>query len=135
MLVGAGVSIRSAGNARNIDPGFSMKNLLIMRAYLELQGYDQSRRQEFYQDVRSRIEMLLRVLRARLGFPLPFDAYDWSDTVVSDRFVPTAGNERGYTVGTSMVAPGYFKTMGTKLVFGREFADFDTSSTNRVAIV
>src|SRR5215470_1757924 len=52
MLVGAGVSIRSAGNARNIDSGFSTKNLLIMRAYLELQGYDQSHRQEFYQDIR-----------------------------------------------------------------------------------
>jgi putative ABC transport system permease protein len=135
MLVGAGVSIRSAGNARNIDPGFSTKNLLIMRAYLELQGYDQSRRQEFYQDIRRRLEMLPGVQGASLGFPLPLDAYDWSGTVVPEGFVPTAGNERGYTAGTSMVAPGYFKTMGTKLVAGREFADSDTSSTNRVAIV
>jgi putative ABC transport system permease protein len=34
-----------------------------------------------------------------------------------------------------MVAPGYFETMGTRLIAGREFADFDTSSTDRVAIV
>jgi macrolide transport system ATP-binding/permease protein len=135
MLVGAGVSIRSAGNARNIDPGFSTKNLLIMRAYLELQGYDQPRRQQFYQDVRRRLEILPGVQSASIGFPLPLDAYDWSQTVVPEGFTPTAGNERGYTVGTSMVAPGYFKTMGTKLVAGREFADSDTSSTNRVAIV
>jgi predicted permease len=135
MLVGAGVSIRSAGNARNIDPGFSTKNLLIMRAYLELQGYDQSHRQQFYQDLRRRLEVLPGVQSASIGFPLPLDAYDWSQTVVPEGFTPTAGNERGYTVGTSMVAPGYFKTMGTKLVAGREFADSDTSSTNRVAVV
>ena len=79
--------------------------------------------------------MLPGVQGASLGFPLPLDAYDWSGTVVPEGFVPTAGNERGYTAGTSMVAPGYFKTMGTKLVAGREFADSDTSSTNRVAIV
>ena len=135
MLVGAGVSIRSAGNARNIDPGFSTKNLLIMRANLELQGYDQSRRQQFYRDLRRRLEILPGVESASVGFPLPLDAYDWSRTVVPEGFTPTAGNERGYTVGFSMVAPGYFKTMGTKLVAGREFGDFDTSSSNRAAIV
>jgi predicted permease len=135
MLVGAGVSIRSAGNARNIDPGFSTQNILIMRANLELQGYEQPRRQQFYKDLRRRLEILPGVQSASIGFPLPLDAYDWSRTVVPEGFTPTAGNERGYTVGTSMVAPGYFKTMGTKLVAGREFADFDTSSTDRVAIV
>jgi predicted permease len=135
MLVGAGVSIRSAGNARNIDPGFSTENLLIMRANLGLQGYDESRRQQFYQDLRRRLEILPGVQSASIGFPLPLDAYDWSRTVVPEGFTPTAGNERGYTVGYEHVAPGYFKTMGTRLVAGREFADFDTSSTDRVAIV
>jgi macrolide transport system ATP-binding/permease protein len=135
MLIGAGVSIRSAGNARNIDPGFSTENVLIMRANLELQGYDQPRRRQFYQDVRRRLEILPGVQSASIGFPLPLDAYDWSQTVVPEGFTPTAGNERGYTAGTSMVAPGYFKTMGTNLVAGREFGDFDTPSTNRVAIV
>jgi predicted permease len=135
MLAGAGVSIRSAGNARNIDPGFSTKNLLIMRAYIELQGYDQSRRQQLYQDIRRRLEILPGVESASIGFPLPLDAYDWSRTVVPEGFTPTAGNERGYTVGFSMVAPGYFKTVGTSLVAGREFSDFDTSFTDRVAIV
>jgi predicted permease len=135
MLVGAAVSIRSAGNARNIAPGFSTKNLLIMRAYIELQGYDEPRRQQFYKEVRRRLELLPGVESASIGFPLPLDAYDWSRTVVPEGFTPTAGNERGYTVGFSTVAPGYFKTLGTRLLAGREFLDFDTPSTERVAIV
>jgi putative ABC transport system permease protein len=106
-----------------------------MRAYIELQGYDQSRRQQFYQNVRRRLEILPGIESASIGFPLPLDAYDWSRTVVPEGFTPTAGNERGYTVGFSWVAPGYFKTMGTMVIGGREFTDFDTSSTNRVAIV
>src|SRR4030095_645329 len=135
MLIGAGVSIRSAGNARNIDPGFSTKNLLIMRANLELQGYDQSHRKQFSQDVRRRLEILPGVQSLSIGFPLPLDAYDWSRTVVPEGFTVTTGNERGYTVGMSFVAPGYFSTMGTRLIAGREFTHFDTSSTERVAIV
>jgi putative ABC transport system permease protein len=135
ILVGAGVSIRSAGNARNIDPGFSTKNLLIMRANLELQGYDQSHRKQFYQDVRRRLEILPGVQSASVGFPLPLDAYDWSRTIVPEGFIPTAGNERGYTVGFSHVGPGYFRTMGTRLIAGREFTELDASATDRVAIV
>jgi len=135
MLVGSGVSIRSAGNARNIDPGFSTRNLLIMRANLELHGYDQARRKQFYEDVRRQIESLPGVESASIGFPLPLDAYDWSRTIVPEGFVPNAGNERGYNVGTSTVAPGYFKTMGTRLVAGRDFTEFDTLSKDRVAIV
>jgi putative ABC transport system permease protein len=135
MLIGAGVSIRSAGNARSIDPGFSTTDLLMMRVNLGLQGYDELRRQQFFQNVRRRLEGLSGVQSASIGFPLPLDAYDFSRTVVPEGFTPTAGNERGYTAGTSMVAPGYFETMGTRLIAGREFADFDTSSTDRVAIV
>jgi putative ABC transport system permease protein len=135
LLVGAGVSLRSAMNARNIDPGFATERLLVMRVNLELQGYDQARRREFYRDTRQRLEALPGVVNATMGFPLPLDAYDSARTAVPEGFVPGPGTERGFTIGYSAVAPGYFRTMGTRLVAGREFDDFDAESADRVVIV
>lgn len=135
MLVGAGVSLRSAVNVRQIDPGFTTTNLLVMRANLELQGYDQAKRIQFYRDARQRLEGLPGVVSASVGFPLPLDAYDEARTIVPEGFVPTSESDRGYEVGFSTVAPGYFQTMGTEIVAGREFIETDTAATDRVAIV
>src|SRR5262249_38796598 len=121
LLVCAGLSIRSALNARNIDPGFATRDLLVMRVNLELQGYDQAHRVQFYRDVRRRIEALPGVAAVSMGFPLALDAYDFDRVAVPEGVVPQAGMERQYEVGYSDVAPGYLSTVQTRMVSGRDF--------------
>jgi predicted permease len=135
LLVCAGLAIRSAVNARNIDPGFGTKDLLVMRVNLELQGYDQAHRRQFYRDVRQKLEGLPGAVQASIGFPLPLDAYDRSRTVVPEGFAPGPGTEQGYSVGYSVVAPGYFQTMRTPIIAGRAFQDSDSESVDRVVVV
>jgi len=135
LLVGAALSLRSALNVRNIDPGFSTHNLLLTRVNLALQGYDQDKRRQFARALRSRLESLPGIESASSGGPLPLDEYDQSRTIVPEGFVPGPGTERGFNVGFSRVAPNYFRTMGTRIVSGREFTDFDSRSSDRVAVV
>src|SRR5262249_42635257 len=135
LLVGAGLSLRSSFNAWNIDPGFSTSNLLLMRVNLGLQGYSGERRRQFAADLRQRLENLPGIAGASFGFPLPLDAYDESRTMVPEGFVPGPGREQGFNIGVSSVAPNYFRTMGTRIVSGREFTDFDSKSSDRVVVV
>jgi predicted permease len=135
LLVCAGLSIRSAFNARNIDPGFATRDLLVMRVNLELQGYDQEHRVQFYRDARRRIEAMAGVASASMGFPLPLDAYDVELVAVPEGVVPRAVMERQYAVGYSAVAPGFLSTMQTRLVSGRDFDEADSQTADRIAIV
>jgi len=136
LLVGAGLMIRSAVKLYGTPIGVNAANVLTMRIDLPEAKYPRPPDEiSFHQRLKTRIESLPGVESASIGFPLPLDAYDWSRTIVPEGFVPNAGNERGYNVGTSTVAPGYFKTMGTRLVAGRDFTEFDTLSKDRVAIV
>lgn len=79
LLFCSGLSVRSALNAHDIDPGFTTRNLFLMRVNLELQSYDQAHRKQFYRDVRQRLESLPGVAQASVGFPLPLDSYDMSE--------------------------------------------------------
>ena len=106
-----------------------------MRVNLELQSYDQAHRKQFYRDVRQRLESLPGVAQASVGFPLPLDSYDMERTSVPEGFVPGRGTERGFNVGYSIVAPGYFATMQTRLDAGREFTETDSDATERAVIV
>ena len=135
LLFCSGLSVRSALNAHDIDPGFTTRNLFLMRVNLELQGYDQAHRRQFYRDVRQRLESLPGVAQASVGFPLPLDSYDMERTAVPEGFVPGPGTERGFNVGYSVVAPGYFATMQTRLDAGREFTEADSDATERAVIV
>ncbi len=135
LLVCAGLAVRSARNARHIDPGFATRDLFMMRVNLELQGYDQPRRKQFYREARQRIEALPGVVQSSIGFPLPLDAYDRSRTAVPEGFVPAPGTDRDFMIGYSDVAPGYFSTMQTRIVAGRDFDDRDSEGTGRVVII
>jgi predicted permease len=69
-----------------------------------------------------------------VAFPLPLDAYDSSIAVLPEGYVPTSEREPN-VAGRSLVDPGYFATMGTRLVAGRPIDVRDTSSGPLVAVV
>jgi predicted permease len=135
LLFCSGLSVRSALNAHDIDPGFTTRNLFLMRVNLELQGYDQEHRKQFYRDVRQRLESLPGVAQASVGFPLPLDTYDFERRAVPEGFVPGPGKELGFNVRYSIVAPAYFATMQTRLDAGRDFTEADSDATEHAVIV
>ena len=57
----------------------------------------------------------------------------WDSELIIDGY--TARSARDVTVNFNQVSPGYFETLGTPLVAGRDFNPYDTRQSPTVAIV
>src|SRR5262249_26813019 len=134
VLIAAGLVVRTLQQLQAMNPGFETQNGLTMSFDLGLQGYDEARGQQFYRQLIERVQSLPGVESAAVANYIPLSLNYNSGNV----FVEGKPAERGENVPTAMVSSasaGYFKTMGTPILQGREFTDQDTEKTEKVAVV
>jgi predicted permease len=126
-LTGAGLFVRSLGNAARIDTGFDAMHLGIVSFNANDQGYSEARGREYQQQAITRAAAIPGVLSAAVARDLPFH-------IAGIRTLQWDGTE-GRSTLTSVVFPGYFQTVGIPLLRGRDFSPLDTKSGPRVVIV
>jgi predicted permease len=129
-LVGAGLFLRSLGEAQRTDLGFKVENLAILQFNLASQGYDEARGRQFIREISERVSALPGVSSVGVSGLPPFAGG-------FQRSVQIDGREEGPGRLTlaSPAMPGYLKTMGIGLLRGRDFAPTDLPGSTRVAIV
>ncbi|HET6853738.1 MAG TPA: ABC transporter permease [Pyrinomonadaceae bacterium] len=134
VLIAAGLVVRTLQQLQTMNPGFNPQNALTMSFDLGLQGYDDPRGQQFYRQLTERVQSLPGIESAAVSSYIPLSLNYNSRNV----FVEGKPAERGDNAPTAMNAsagPGYFKTMGTPIVQGREFTEQDEEKSERVAVV
>lgn len=134
LLVAGGLVIRALQQLRSFNPGFDPKNALIMTMDLDLQGYDQTRGQQFQRQVLERVRALPGVRAAAITNNVPLSINYSSTTIYVEGQTPA----RGANLPTSMqssISPGYFEAIGLDLVAGRAFNEQDNDRSDRVTIV
>jgi predicted permease len=133
LLISTGLFLRTLRYARQIDLGFKPDQVLEVSFNLRLQGYNETKGREFYQQLVERLERLPGVHTASVTNLLPL-GFMWLSTPVvpEDREVPP--NERVFA-GDVSVGLQYFETIGTPLLRGRDFSAQDTINSPQVAIV
>jgi len=131
LLVGAGLFARTLANLRDLDFGFDTGHLLLLRLDPTLSGYDQAQLVAFYDEVTERVATLPGVRSASLAVTPLLARSSWGSGLTLDTGVhdDRPGPER------NAVGPGYFSTVGTPIVAGREFRTADIASGSRVAVV
>jgi HAMP domain-containing protein len=134
LLICGGLFLRSLGSARRIDVGFQRADRFVMAFDLSIAGYDPVRGDRFERDVLRRVRELPGVASASMVFPLPMD-YESSSTAVFVAGKTEAPNRETEPVWSSRGDPGYFATMGTAIVAGREFTAQDDSGAPPVVVV
>ncbi len=119
LLAGAGLFLRSLGNASSIDIGMKADNILLMAVDPKLHQYSREKTQQFLQQLRERVSALPGVRSVSFVDSLPLSiggiGYDFKAEGGKDRAEQTIGADV-YTVGT-----GYWETMGIPLLRGRDF--------------
>ena len=135
LLVGAGLLVRSLLRLERVNPGFRTENALTLS--LRLANYaNDSLEAAFYTELTERLRALPGVTGATIGSALPLGGggfYLGRAYLAEGRAAPPAGSE---VIGPwNVIGPGYFVTMGTPLLRGREFTRQDGANTTPVAIV
>ena len=130
LLVGALLFVRTFRNLVTLDPGFRRDNMIVANLDLTRLNIAKERRQEFKRELLDRIRALPGIDSAADTAIVPISGNSWNDNVFIE------GSEKRKAVPWfSRVTPGYFKTMRTPILGGRDFDEHDTATSPKVAIV
>jgi predicted permease len=133
LLLGAGGLLVRSFFMLHRGPGFDPDRVAIVRLRPSLVGFTNDRAWAFQRAVIERLEALPGVLGASpAGAPV-----SWRVRPVTPARRPGDSSDpaHAYQVGTALVGPKYFKTLGVGVVEGREFDDRDTMNGPRVTVV
>lgn len=134
LLTGAGLMVRALGQVKTLELGFDPDHAVEAGFDLRIQGYDTARGREFQRQLVERVRVLPGVQAAGITSLVPIDLHFQASPV----FVEGAPEERiadAPRAFSSVVSPGYFAAMETRLLSGRDFTDDDRTESERVAVV
>ncbi len=132
LLVGALLFVRSLRNLLTTDAGFKPEGIISLGVDFTGAPFGKDRRPAVYRELQERLSAVPGVLSAaQIGFT-PVSGSGWDQGVGPDG-AQAAGSGKDSLLNRS--APGYFKTMGTRIIAGRDFTEQDNLSGPKVAIV
>src|SRR5262245_7129017 len=134
LLVGGGLMLRALRQAQTINLGFDPQRAVEMSFDLRLQGYDSAQGREFQKRLLERARSLPGVESAGMANIIPVDLHISSVPVSIEGQTPSRPANAPRAL-TSNITPGYFKAMGTRLLRGRDFTEYDDDKAARVAII
>jgi predicted permease len=129
LLVGALLFLGSLRNLITLDPGYEQDGLVT--AYLDLRrtGVPPERFLPMNREITDQIRALPGIESAAEVYIMPMSGSGWNETIL------IGGEPQEETPYFNRVGPGYFRTMGTPFLAGRDFDDRDGPSSELVAIV
>jgi putative ABC transport system permease protein len=132
LLVGALLFGQTLRNLLRIDPGIAPEGVLVAGVDARLPRLAPEHRRVVFDELQERIAAQPGVQSAAQVFLSPFSGNGWNDTVHGEgRGASTEGKLSWF----NRVGPGYFRTLKTAVLAGRDFGRGDTADAPRVAIV
>src|SRR5262249_14012393 len=133
LLILAGLFIRGAQKAQEVDLGFDRNNLQLLSVDLSKQNYDQTHGREFIRRVLEEIEAMPGVRGASVAKWIPFEQQG-SEAVFSEDQVASRRSD-ALSVFSNTVGEDYFRVMGILVLQGRAFDKHDDDTAPRVAVI
>jgi putative ABC transport system permease protein len=136
LLVGSGLLLRTFQSLRQVDPGFARPaELLSFRLTVpEPEIADPKQVGLFYQSLAERLQSLPGVRSVGLASSMPMDGFNNFDPVFVEE-KPAATGQLPPIQRMKMLGPGYFSTLGTPMLAGRDFKWSDLFELQRVTVV
>jgi len=128
------ISLRGFQQALKMSLGFEPQGVSVVAFDLGLAGYPEPKAAAFQRGVLEAFKQLPGVRAAAYSNSIPL-SIDQSHTSVypADKTAPR--RSEGISATYYQVSPGFFETMGTRLLAGRDFTWHDDAKSPRVAIV
>jgi putative ABC transport system permease protein len=132
LMVGALLFVRSLRNLLTLDAGFQQEGILVTSLDWRRLNIPTERRLAFKRDLLDRIRAIPGVDAGASTDNVPLGGSSWNQEAVveKDGKWQTAGD-----VLLNRTSPGYFRTLGSPILAGRDFDAHDIVSSPKVAIV
>ena len=134
LLVGPVLVVRSLQRALTIDLGFNPRNAVVVVFDLGLNGYSKEQGQAFEKRLMAKLATVPGFDSFSLSGTIPL-SINQSHTVVFAEGKPAPAPADAPSANFYAVSPGYFQTMQTRLIAGREFERRDSAEAPQVAII
>jgi predicted permease len=135
LITGAGLFVRTLHKLWNADLGYSRENVLMLSVDARLAGYPRDRAGVVYREILRKLRALPGVESASASVVRPVDdQFNLVDRVdeVDGRRLPERNAIR---VEWNSISPGYFSTVSTPILSGRDFDLSDNEAAPKVVIV
>ncbi len=133
LLIGSGLMIRTFIALRHVQPGYDSHNLLTFQLLGGRPLREPEARAAATRQIQTRLASIGGVESATASFPLPltgnFSPIRWG---LQDALTDPS---KFQATDFQFVVPGYFKTMRTPILEGREFTDADNQPGRKLVII
>ena len=133
LLVGAGLFVRTFTALSNRDLGLDREGVAVIDIGADRAGVDSAARIAMYERMVEAVRSLPQVSNAALATITPVSGSNSTRRML--RVGKPALSESDRRVWLNVVSPGWFATMGTQFVSGRDFDARDRVGAGRVVIV
>jgi predicted permease len=131
LLAGASLLITSLRNLQTFDPGFDREHVVMMALSPGWAGYKGDARLAYYRQVLERVRHAPGVGAAALSLMTPVSGGSFDQSFGVDG----RPRESGAVVYVNKVSDGYFATMRTTVLLGRDFTPQDSPDSTPVAVI
>jgi putative ABC transport system permease protein len=135
LVIAAGLFMRALNYAASVPTGFDQRHVEVVALDLALARYDAGTGRVFIQELLERARALPMVESAAVAVDLPLDGNSMGFGTLKVPGAPGADRDGDIVADWNLVEPGFFDTLGMRLVRGRDFDRSDTSGAPPVIIV
>jgi predicted permease len=133
LLVAAGLFMKSLMHISRVDLGLNPDHVVTFRLGPVLNGYKPERSRQFFQDLEQALAAQPGVVSVSgSSVPLLSGSNNNNDVLVEGF---RAGPDTNVSSRFTRVGPDYFRTLGMRLLAGREFSRADGNGAPKVAVV
>jgi predicted permease len=135
LIAGAGLFVRTLQKLWNVNVGYDRENVLMFSVDAKLAGYSTDRAGAIYREILERLRTLPDVRLASASIVRPVDdQFDLIDRIneVDGNHLPDRNTIR---VVWNAISSGYFSTVSTPILLGRDFDARDNETAPKVTIV
>ncbi len=135
LVAGAGLFVKTVVNLWTINPGYVRENVLMFSLDARLSGYTDDQSAALHRQLLWRFQTIGSVSAASVSAVRPVDDQAYFIDMVSKVDGRELADSERIKVAWNAMGPGYFATLGTPLLLGRDFELRDDKSAPEVVIV
>jgi predicted permease len=135
LVTGAGLFLRTLQKLWSVNVGYDRENVLMFSVDAKLAGYPSERAGSVYREILRRLQVLPGVKSASASIVRPVDDQFYLLDKVNEIDGRNLPESDAIHVAWNATSPGYFSTISTPVVSGRDFEPRDNETAPKVVII